>query len=430
MSFKLPVLYSVKVSLRRSTAGLPEFQWSDLSEKDEIGRGAFGSVLIACHGTSTEKVVVKKLIASSRADEKQRFFKEARLLKKLRHKNVVEFKMVCIEPPAIMLEYVYFDFSPFCPDSHRVNSLEGFLSHLDATDAVANFPSSLQLKIAEDAARGLEHLHQSGIYHRDLKTSNVLVSNIHYCHLEDEEELVQAFNREPIVCKLADFGESRSDEIQTHLMANTRTENVNRGTPSFMAPEIKTMVDAGADDLQRIDMWAYGMVVYCILNPDAKFPFYFDAKDAREKSIGPQRFDVLKFVEEKLENQQKPTHSCKYHQFHQTQEWRTLLEVYEGCTAFRPIGRLTAIQAINFLSNSKHFDIIPLALSQNSALERFDRMCAAGLASSGKTTGGSSRQQRQCHQCLFIYMRLSGPSTPVGEGRRYRLWIWHPSQNY
>ena len=88
MSFKLPVLSSVKVSLR-STAGLPEFQWSDLSENDEIGRGAFGSVLIACHGTATEKVVIKKLVCSSRADEKQKFFKEARLLKKLRHKNVV-----------------------------------------------------------------------------------------------------------------------------------------------------------------------------------------------------------------------------------------------------------------------------------------------------------------------------------------------------
>ena len=77
-------------------------------------------------------------------------------------------------------------------------------------------------------------------------------------------------------------------------MANTRTENVNRGTPSFMTPEIETMIDAGADDLRRIDMWVYGMVVYCVLNPDAKFPFYFDAKDAREKCIGPQRFDVLK----------------------------------------------------------------------------------------------------------------------------------------
>ena len=114
---------------------------------------------------------------------------------------------------------------------------------------MANFPSSLQLKIAEDVASGLEHLHQSGIYHRDLKTSNVLVSNTHYCHIEDEEELAQAFNREPIICKLADFGESRSDEIQTHLMANNRTENGNRGTPSFMALEIKTMVAAGADDL-------------------------------------------------------------------------------------------------------------------------------------------------------------------------------------
>jgi serine/threonine protein kinase len=78
-----------------------------------------------------------------------------------------------VEPAAIMLEYVYFDFSPFCPDdSPRVHSLEEFLSHLDATDAVASFPSSLQLKIAEDVAKGLEHLHQSGIYHRDLKTYN------------------------------------------------------------------------------------------------------------------------------------------------------------------------------------------------------------------------------------------------------------------
>jgi serine/threonine protein kinase len=122
---------------------------------------------------------------------------------------VVEFKKVCVEPSAILLEYVYFDFSPFCPDdSPRVHSLLEFLSHLDATDAVASFPSSLQLKIAEDVANGLEHLHQSGIYHRDLKTSNVLVSNTHCSHIEDEETLLQAFNNEIIICKLTDFGES------------------------------------------------------------------------------------------------------------------------------------------------------------------------------------------------------------------------------
>ena len=98
----------------------------------------------------------------------------------IRHKNVVELKKVYVEPAAIMLEYVYFDFSPFCPDdSPHVHSLEEFLSHLDATDAVASFPLSLQLKL---------HLHQSGIYRRDLRTSNVLVSNTHYSHIEDQKK--------------------------------------------------------------------------------------------------------------------------------------------------------------------------------------------------------------------------------------------------
>jgi hypothetical protein len=52
-------------------------------------------------------------------------------------------------------------------------------------------------------------------------------------------------------------------------------------------------------------MWAYGMVIYCILNPDAKFPFYFDAKEARESWVGPERFDVLAFLEENIPKQKK-----------------------------------------------------------------------------------------------------------------------------
>ena len=128
MAFKLPVLTSVKESLRRHTGNLPEFQWSELSDKDEIGRGTYGSVFVATHGAG--KVVVKKLISSSRSEDKHRFFKEARLLHRLDHKNVVQFKKVCVAPPAMMLEYVYFDFSPFCPDAPRVNCFEELLCHL------------------------------------------------------------------------------------------------------------------------------------------------------------------------------------------------------------------------------------------------------------------------------------------------------------
>ena len=35
--------------------------------------------------------------------------------------------------------------------------------------------SSVRVKIALDAAKGLQHLHQNGIVHRDVKSSNLLV---------------------------------------------------------------------------------------------------------------------------------------------------------------------------------------------------------------------------------------------------------------
>ena len=90
--------------MKRHTGNSPQFQWSGLSEKDEIGRGAYGLVFVATHG-GAEKVVVKKLISSSRSEDQQRFFKEVRLLYRLNPKNVVKFKKVCVAPPAMMLEY-------------------------------------------------------------------------------------------------------------------------------------------------------------------------------------------------------------------------------------------------------------------------------------------------------------------------------------
>ncbi|CAB3979242.1 serine threonine- kinase STY46-like [Paramuricea clavata] len=120
MSFKLPSFSKSKVSYQEFTKGLETFLWTDLSDTSEIGRGTFGAVLLASfkseQKTAAEKVVVKKLLQSSRSDEKQRFFKEARLLQSLNHKNVAKFKKVCIEPPAIMMEFVAFDFKFFCSE--------------------------------------------------------------------------------------------------------------------------------------------------------------------------------------------------------------------------------------------------------------------------------------------------------------------------
>ena len=81
-----------------------------------------------------------KLLSSS-ADFVEEFVKEAKLLSELGHENIMEFKAVCQDPMAIMLEYVYFDIEVFgsegkltllkelmyLNDSQDCNGIEGTL---------------------------------------------------------------------------------------------------------------------------------------------------------------------------------------------------------------------------------------------------------------------------------------------------------------
>ena len=77
-------------------------------------------------------------------------------------------------------------------------------------------------------------LHTNDVVHRDLKPANVLVSNTHYT----EDTIRKFWDTKPIIAKLTDFGESRSKLIQTSTLLHSKTFNINRGTPVFMAPEI------------------------------------------------------------------------------------------------------------------------------------------------------------------------------------------------
>ena len=69
------------------------------------------------------------------------------------------------------------------------------------------------LLCARDVVTGLDYLHSHNITHRDLKLGNTLVSNQHYITMDGDWAKVYA--ECPIVCKLADFGLSRSPDMQT-----------------------------------------------------------------------------------------------------------------------------------------------------------------------------------------------------------------------
>ena len=168
------------------------------------------------------------------------------MLKNLNHPNIVKFKGICNNPFALILEYVFFDFTPFAMET-RVSSLADFLGMLDSFDC-EDFDSPHVRTICEDVAKGLKFLHDEDIAHRDLKPANILVSNQHYSDLS-AWDIQTAWEQCPVICKLADYGESCSREIQTNTILQSQTSRVNRGTPVYMAPEI--LVGSG----QRIWLW-------------------------------------------------------------------------------------------------------------------------------------------------------------------------------
>ena len=92
--------------------------------------------------------------------------------------------------------------------------------------------------IARDVTNAIAYLHRKDIVHRDVKSANILVSNSHYSNLHGVD-LKVAYEKTPIIYKLGDLGETRSQATKTNiLLQNSRIKALNRGSQVFMAPEI------------------------------------------------------------------------------------------------------------------------------------------------------------------------------------------------
>ena len=200
----------------------------------ELARGGMGVVFVARDpelGREVALKVLKPFAAEDAADEIERFKREARAMARMHHPNVVAVHDAGCDGdiPYLVMDLVE---GPSLKDLIKQRGL------LDPRQAAA---------LGAKVARALQHAHEQGVLHRDVKPANVLV--------KDGEPL------------LVDFGLARGQALGStaHL---TRTGEV-LGTPLYMAPE---QARGELDQIDtRTDVYALGATLYHALTGRTPF---------------------------------------------------------------------------------------------------------------------------------------------------------------
>ncbi|XP_072977341.1 uncharacterized protein [Typha angustifolia] len=222
--------------------GLQIIRNADLEELRELGSGTFGTVYHGkWRGTDVAIKRIKKSCFAGRLSEQEKltkdFWREAQILSKLHHPNVVAFYGVVPDGAGGTLATVT-EFMVNGSLRHVLLRKDSFCRTLDRRK---------RLIIAMDAAFGMEYLHSKNIVHFDLKCDNLLVN------LRDSHR--------PI-CKVGDFGLSR-------IKRNTLVSGGVRGTLPWMAPEL--LNGSSTRVSEKVDVFSFGIAMWEILTSEEPY---------------------------------------------------------------------------------------------------------------------------------------------------------------
>ncbi|KAF7287337.1 serine/threonine-protein kinase Nek8-like [Rhynchophorus ferrugineus] len=187
---------------------------------ERLSRGTFGTIYLCERKHNKRKLVIKLIHTDLTGDDLKNAKNEVAILKSLNHPNVIEYHDSYVKGDTfyIMMEYAEHGNLQEFIAKRRLEYL--------SPQAVMNFFCQILM--------GLDHIHEKGIIHRDLKCENIFLTGI---------------NQD--VIKIGDFGIAK-------LLCNNHMAKTIIGTYNYVAPEL---CDGKPYD-SKSDIWALGCILY------------------------------------------------------------------------------------------------------------------------------------------------------------------------
>ena len=206
---------------------------------DHLGAGARGTVYKAQHAAMNRivalKVMSKQLVENQ--DAVARFKREVQLAAALNHPNIISAYDAANagQTHFMVMEYV---------DGRELNQW---------LKEYGPLPIQWACEVIRQAALGLQHAHERGMVHRDIKPGNILVAGAD-------------LNERPLV-KILDMGFARALSTDDEKLRLTQPWQVF-GTPDYMSPE---QAESTRNADIRADIFSLGVTLYKLLT--AELPF-------------------------------------------------------------------------------------------------------------------------------------------------------------
>lgn len=234
-------------SLLDSTPGAfhEKYQLSDRV----LGKGSYAKVQMGRNKATGESVAVKILYRKNmKKNDFKKVEKEVEILKKLRHKNVIQV----YDAYADLEENVYYIVMEYAAEGDLFKKI---------VDEEHEFNENEARDIIRTLCRALKYCVDEGIVHRDIKPDNILIS-------KDKVLKIADFNLSKLLSKY----EIKFTVIETQC-----------GTPNYVAPEVLS----GKPYSYKCDVWSVGVIMFLLLS-GGFLPFFPDSEhseDARENLL-------------------------------------------------------------------------------------------------------------------------------------------------